>query len=100
MFQFKKVRKMQNLVNVYIWGSPFVMSRTDAQNGVDIIFNFSDTTTTRFRPVSLLQVQTHIKWPPYKQFTWHNKLHNLAYIVTVNFNVNNFNGKSTKHAIY
>jgi hypothetical protein len=23
-----------------IWGSPFVMSRTDAQNGVDIIFNF------------------------------------------------------------
>jgi hypothetical protein len=35
----KKVRKMQNLGNVYIWGSPFVMSRTDAQNGVDIIFN-------------------------------------------------------------
>jgi hypothetical protein len=35
--QFKKVRKMQNLGNVYIWGSPFVMSRTDAQNGVDII---------------------------------------------------------------
>jgi hypothetical protein len=38
-FQFKKVRKMQNLGNVYVWGSPFVMSRTDAQNGVDIIFN-------------------------------------------------------------
>ena len=37
-FQLKKVRKMQNLGNVYIWGSPFVMSRTDAQNGVDIIF--------------------------------------------------------------
>jgi hypothetical protein len=36
-FQFKKVRKMQNLGNVYIWGSPFVMSRTDAQNGMDII---------------------------------------------------------------
>jgi hypothetical protein len=29
---------MQNLGNVYIWGSPFVMSRTDAQNGVEIIF--------------------------------------------------------------
>jgi hypothetical protein len=30
---------MQNLGNVYIsvWGSPFVMSRTDAQNGVEII---------------------------------------------------------------
>ena len=34
-FQFKKVRKMQNF---YIWGSPFVMSRTDGQNGVEIIF--------------------------------------------------------------
>ena len=40
MFQFKKVQKMQNLGNVYIWGSPFVMSRTDAQNGVDSIFKF------------------------------------------------------------
>ena len=30
---------MQNLGNVYIWGSPFVMSRTDVQNGVKIIFN-------------------------------------------------------------
>jgi hypothetical protein len=29
---------MQNLGNVYIWGSPFVMSRTDAQNEVDIVF--------------------------------------------------------------
>ena len=38
-FQFKKVRKMQNLGNVYIWGSPFVMSRTNAQTGVEIIFN-------------------------------------------------------------
>ena len=41
MFQFKKVRKMQNLGNVYIWRSPFVMSRTDAQNGVDIIFRLN-----------------------------------------------------------
>jgi hypothetical protein len=30
---------MKNLGNFYIWGSPFVMRRTDAQNGVDIIFN-------------------------------------------------------------
>jgi hypothetical protein len=30
---------MQNLGNVYIWGSPFVMSSTDAQNGVETIFN-------------------------------------------------------------
>jgi hypothetical protein len=29
---------MQNLGNLYIWGSPFVMSRTDAQNWVEIIF--------------------------------------------------------------
>jgi hypothetical protein len=32
---------MQSLGNVYIWGSPFVMSRTDAQNGVDIIFKLA-----------------------------------------------------------
>jgi hypothetical protein len=37
-FQFKKVRKMQNLGNVYICGSPFVMSRTDAQSGLDMVF--------------------------------------------------------------
>ena len=40
-FQPKKVRKMQNLGNVYICGSPFVMSRTDAQakNGIDMVCN-------------------------------------------------------------
>jgi hypothetical protein len=42
-----KVRKMQNLGNVYIWGSPFVMSRTDAQNGADIIFNSNGLLTER-----------------------------------------------------
>jgi hypothetical protein len=29
---------MQNFRNVYICGSPFVMSRTDAQNGLDMVF--------------------------------------------------------------
>ena len=29
---------MQNLGNVYICGSPFVTSRTDAQNGLDMVF--------------------------------------------------------------
>ena len=33
-----KVRKIQNLGNVYIYGSSFVMSRTDAQNGLESIF--------------------------------------------------------------
>jgi hypothetical protein len=34
---------MQNLGNVYICGSPFVMSRTesDAQNGLDMVFENS-----------------------------------------------------------
>jgi hypothetical protein len=36
--QFKKIRKMQNLGNVYICRSPFVMSRTDAWNGLYSIF--------------------------------------------------------------
>jgi hypothetical protein len=35
----QKSLKDENLGNVYIWGSPFVMSRTDAQNGVEIIIN-------------------------------------------------------------
>jgi hypothetical protein len=30
---------MQNSGNVYICGSPFVMSRTDMQNGLDMVFN-------------------------------------------------------------
>jgi hypothetical protein len=34
----QKVRTMQNLGNVFICGSPFVMSRTDAQNGIYSIF--------------------------------------------------------------
>ena len=33
-FNDRKVRKMRNLGNVYICGSPFVMSRTDAQSGL------------------------------------------------------------------
>ena len=37
-FYDRKVRKMRNLGNVYICGSPFVMSRTDAQNGLYSIF--------------------------------------------------------------
>jgi hypothetical protein len=35
---------MQNLGNIYIWGSSFFMSRTDAQNGVEIIFKVNETT--------------------------------------------------------
>ena len=31
--------QMQNLGNVYIWWYPFVMRSTDAQKGVEIIFN-------------------------------------------------------------
>ncbi len=37
-FYDRKVRKMQNLGNVYICESPFVMSRTDAQNRLYSIF--------------------------------------------------------------
>jgi hypothetical protein len=34
---------MQNLGNVYICGFPFVMSRTDAQNGLDMVFKFVES---------------------------------------------------------
>ena len=37
-FQLKNVRKTQNLDNVYICASLFVMSRTYAQNGLYNIF--------------------------------------------------------------
>jgi hypothetical protein len=38
---------MQNLGKVCIWGSPFGMCRTDAQNGVDIIFKKQDKSATK-----------------------------------------------------
>ena len=38
-FNRKEVQNTQNLDNFYIWGPRFVMSTTDAQNRVDIIFN-------------------------------------------------------------
>ena len=47
---------MQNLGNLYIWGSPLVMSRTDAQNGVDIIFKLYIAWNLRqkkFKPIKL-----------------------------------------------
>jgi hypothetical protein len=31
---------MQNLGNVYTAGPPFVMGRTDAHNGLDMVFNY------------------------------------------------------------
>jgi hypothetical protein len=48
-FQFNKVRKMQNLGNVYICGSPFVMSRTDEQNRLGMIFNVGPGTSEKYQ---------------------------------------------------
>ena len=47
-----KVRKMRNLSNVYICGSPFVMSRTDAQNGLYSIYNVNRELFSMFVYVS------------------------------------------------
>ncbi len=41
-FYVRKVRKIRNLGNVKICESPFVMSRTDAQNGPYSIFNYRE----------------------------------------------------------
>ena len=38
-FNSKKFEKRNIWAFVYTWGSPFVIGRTDAQNGVEIIFN-------------------------------------------------------------
>ena len=37
-FNSKKVQKIGNLNNVYIFGARFVVSRTDTQNWLDITF--------------------------------------------------------------
>jgi hypothetical protein len=48
---------MQNLGNVYICGPPFVMSRTDAQNALDMVFKegvdgeYRESWFTQFRLV-------------------------------------------------
>jgi hypothetical protein len=36
---FRKIRNIRNLGNVHIRGPHIVMSRTDAQNGLDFNFN-------------------------------------------------------------
>ena len=51
---------MQNLGNVYI---PFVMSRTDAQNGVDIIFKDDRVIQYKYGYFSLeRKIWENIKW--------------------------------------
>ena len=54
-FYVIKVRKMRNLGNVYISRSPFVMSRTDAQNGL-----YSPFSTWRF--FSREQTKSECDW--------------------------------------
>jgi hypothetical protein len=39
-FMFRKIRNIRNLGNVYIRGPHIVMSRTDAQNGLDFHFKY------------------------------------------------------------
>jgi hypothetical protein len=40
-FMFRKIRNIRNLGNVHIRGPHIVMSRTDAQNGLDFHFKLS-----------------------------------------------------------
>jgi hypothetical protein len=40
VFMFKKIRNIGNLGNVHIRGPHIVMSRTDAQNGLDFHFKY------------------------------------------------------------
>ncbi len=49
-FYDRKVQKMRNLSNVKICGFPFVMSRTDAQNGLYSIFKqFFNVTVSKLK---------------------------------------------------
>jgi hypothetical protein len=49
-FMFRKIRNIRNLGNVYIRGPHIVMSRTDAQNGLDFHFNQYLEIGYRFHP--------------------------------------------------
>jgi hypothetical protein len=42
-FMFRKIRNIRNLGNVHIRGPHIVMSRTDAQNGLDFHFKLNVT---------------------------------------------------------
>jgi hypothetical protein len=42
-FMFRKIRNIRNLGNFHIRGPHIVMSRTDAQNGLDFHFNIFTT---------------------------------------------------------
>jgi hypothetical protein len=48
-FMFRKIRNIRNLGNVHIRGPHIVMSRTDAQNGLDFHFSDLDKMGTRSR---------------------------------------------------
>ena len=45
-FMFKKIRNIRNLGNVHIRGPHIVMSRTDAQNGLDFPLTIDDIDIT------------------------------------------------------
>ena len=65
-FYDRKVRKMRNLSNVYICGSPFVMSRTDAQNGLYSIFNQNFAAEKHFKNQSIEEDQKDISHMLYR----------------------------------
>jgi hypothetical protein len=48
-FMFKKIRNIRNLGNVHIRGPHIVMSRTDAQNGLDFPFKTFQCDTSHER---------------------------------------------------
>jgi hypothetical protein len=52
---FRKIRNIRNLGNVYIRGPHFVMSRTDAQNGLDFHFKSHLRGVVILRPTFLVQ---------------------------------------------
>ena len=47
-FMFRKIRNIRNLGNVHIRGPHIVMSRTDAQNGLDFHFKVIIYLTNRY----------------------------------------------------
>ena len=92
-FYVRKVRKMRNFGNCYICGSPFVISRTDAQNELDLVSQVllllykQANMTFNFR-INVYTIE--LKFPDSslrKAFTLHSLTQVLSMYMKYNFNL-------------
>jgi hypothetical protein len=73
-FMFRKIRNIRNLGNVHIRGPHIVMSRTDAQNGLDFHFKTTETVLDndlfKDRVIKFVHARARLGTYLYCQFEW------------------------------